>query len=98
MWLYENGSLRISIGSSHYPSSSVALRIDSKKPFYTTADNDGVFSSAQTKNIIAQLRSGKKITTRYAKWPYRSSVDEIFELYGFNEAYLYIQWALRKIK
>lgn len=98
IWLYENGNLKISIGRDYYPSSTIAIRVDSRKPFYTSADNGGFFPSAQTKNIIAQLKSGKKVTTKYVKWPYGSAVDESFGLYGLNEAYLYIQWAIKKIR
>lgn len=98
VWLYPGGRLKIFIGGDQYPGTSASVRIDSNQAIRSPADSEGVFTAAQSKQILQQLRSGARVATRYVDWPYRSAVDDSFDLHGFDEAYQYIQWALTQIR
>ncbi|HVI26006.1 MAG TPA: hypothetical protein VM576_07440 [Xanthomonadaceae bacterium] len=98
VWLYPGGRLKIFIGGDQYPGTSASVRIDSNQAIRSPSDSEGVFTAAQSKQILQQLRSGARVATRYIDWPYRSAVDDSFDLHGFDEAYQYIQWALAQIR
>lgn len=98
VYVYGNGKTIVSIGSEHFPSSSVTVRIDGGAPFTTSSANDGDFPSNTSAKIIERLKHAKSLTTRYMKWPYRSWVDDSWEFYGFHETFKYINWAVRHIK
>ena len=70
VYVYENGKTIISIGSEHFPSSSVTVRIDGGAPFTTSSANDGDFPANTSAKLIEQLKRAKSLTTRYMKWPY----------------------------
>lgn len=86
----------VSVGSHHFPGTSVAVRIDENAAIKGGVDGD--FSGTEASGIINQLKSGKKITTRYRKFPNEYNTDETIEIYGFKEAFQYINWAFSKIK
>lgn len=96
IYVYANGKSIVSIGSEHFPGSSVAIRIDGGTPIKASGDNDGDYSPATSAKIIAQLKKAKTITTRFMKWPYQHWVDQSWDLYGFPEAYQYITWAVKR--
>lgn len=100
IWLYAypNGKTVVSVGRDHFPSSTTTIRIDAGQPFTANANEDGDFPAATSSKIIAKLKIGKTITTRFMRWPYRNWVDTTWDLYGFNEAYSYINWAVKRIK
>jgi hypothetical protein len=100
IFVYDDGREIVSIGNEHFPGSSVILRIDKGKPFSTLSKNDGNFYGTVSKRIIKQLLddNSEMFTTRYMKWPYREWVDERIGLYGFNEAYSYIKWAIKRFQ
>lgn len=95
-----NGKEIVSIGDEHFPRSIVSLRINKSKPITTSSQYDGNYSSPVSKKIIKQLLDddSEMVTTRYMKWPYREWEDNEIGLYGFNEAYSYIKWAIKRIK
>ncbi|MDO9271071.1 MAG: DUF4124 domain-containing protein [Methylobacter sp.] len=97
IYVFENGGTVVSIGEEHFPGSSVAIRIDSGTPL-TTSSNNGSFPLDTSTKIIEQIQSAKSLTTRYMKWPYQSWVDESWEIFGFNETFKYINWAIMHIK
>ena len=98
IWLYGDGRLQVSIGGDQYPGTSASIRVDSNTAITSPANNEGFFTTAHARRIVEQLHSGSRVATRYVDWPYRSAVDSTFDLQGFDEAYQYIQWALKQIR
>lgn len=100
LWIYAygNGKKVVSIGHDHYPGSSVFIRIDGGPSITGSAVADGNLSIATSAKIIERLARSKSVSTRYMEWPYRSWVDDSWDLYGFNEALQYITWAVKRIK
>ncbi|HEX5716322.1 MAG TPA: hypothetical protein VF179_09190 [Thermoanaerobaculia bacterium] len=100
LWVFAHspGKVVVSIGHDHYPGSTVAIRIDGRAPSTARVINNGTFSHDASTRIVQDLRKAKTVTTRYMEWPYRSWVDETWEIYGFNEALDYITWAVRQIR
>ena len=98
IYVYDNGKVVVSIGSEHFPSSSVTVRIDQGTPFTASSTKDGDFPPKTSAKIIEQLKQARSLTTRYMKWPHKSWVDDSWEVYGFNEAFKYINWAVKRIK
>lgn len=100
LWVYAygKGKNQISIGHDHYPRSTVAIRINDGQVFTVPSNNDGDFSVSASAKIIQQLKSANSVTTRYMEWPYQTWKDNSFDLYGFNEAFQYINWAVSQIK
>lgn len=98
VWLYASGRLDIFIGGNQYPGTSATIRIDSNPAIKSPSDREGMFTAAQGKQILQQLLAGNKVATRYVNWPYESAIDDSFELRGFDEAFKYIQWAIKQIK
>lgn len=92
------GKAIVGIGYKHFPSSTVTIRIDGGTPFTTYSTNNGTFPPNTSAKIIERLKHAKSLTTRYKEWPDNSWVDDSWELYGFNEAFKYINWAVRRIK
>lgn len=102
LWIFVYGNMNeiVSIGDEHYPGSLVSIRVNKSKPITTSSQDDGSFSPLNSKRIIEQLLNdgAKIVTTRYMKWPYRKWEEQELGLYGFNEAYSYIKWAIKRIK
>ncbi|HCX31788.1 MAG TPA: hypothetical protein DHU55_18770 [Blastocatellia bacterium] len=95
-----DGKATLSIGSDHYPGSSVMLRIDNGAPVaMSTRLLKGSFNFQDSQKLIAQISRAKTLTTRYRKWPDGYDRDDVWEeVYGFNEALQYIRWAVARIK
>ncbi|MBI4756961.1 MAG: hypothetical protein HY778_16400 [Betaproteobacteria bacterium] len=98
VFVYGKGKPIISIGHDHFPGSSVVIRIDSSTPISSSAASDGNLSPALSAKVIERLKHAKQVTTRYMEWPYRSWVDDSWDMYGFNEAFQYITWAVKRVK
>lgn len=98
VWVYPSGRLKIFIGGDQYPGTSASVRIDSSPAIRSSTNSEGVFTAAQSRQILQQLVLGSRVATRYVDWPNKSVVDDSFDLHGFDEAYQYIQWALNQIK
>lgn len=81
----QTGSNYVIVGSSHYPSSDIAVRIDQSSPIIANEKNG--FTTQQSNSIISSLKAGEKILTRYQEWPYQINKDLVIETYGFNEAW-----------
>ena len=88
----------ITIGVDNFPGTNVAIRIDRAKAIYSAANGNGHFSNAQSLRIIEQLKKGKSFTTNYTEWPYQSIKEATWDVYGFNECFQYITWAVERIK
>lgn len=86
----------VSIGNNNYPRTPAAIRVDGGEPI--KGGVQGIFIDEESDKIIAELKKGKQVVTRYQKFPKEYNTDDTFELYGFNEAFEYINWAFSKIK
>lgn len=86
----------VSVGGQTVPGSSVVIRIDDRPAI--TSSSKGPFVGQQASEIVTGLKTAKRVVTRYEKWPSGVNVDKAFELYGFNEALAYLNWAVSKIK
>ena len=98
IFVYPKSKVSISVGHDRYPRSSVAIRIDQGKPFETLPKDEGQFSSIVSVKLIPLLGKSQTITTRFVKWPQQNWIDKSWEMYGFNETYKYISWAVEHIK
>ena len=100
LWIYVYPKKRtvLSIGYEHYPWSTVTIRIDGEAPISTNANSDGNYPIQISARIVQRLKSATSVTTRYMKWPYKHWVDTTWDLYGFNETFEYINWAVERIK
>lgn len=97
--LHGNGRVVVSIGTENFPGSNVAIRIDRGKPISNQKSPRGNpwFSAAESKAIVAKLRTANTVTTRYKKWPYESYVDDTWGVQGFQGMYQYLQWAAKRV-
>lgn len=95
LFMQADGEMRLSVGASRYPGSSIAIRVDDKPAF--VANERAAFSGAKAKEIVEAIKGGKQVITRYDKWP-QGTNDATFGTYGFAEAVEYLRWALTQIK
>lgn len=93
---YGHSSRFVSVGSEHFPRSSIALRVDKEAP--VTALADPGFSSAQEVALVTAMSKGTSVLTRYVKWPYESNQDKQVSLFGFNAALQIIDTLNKEIK
>lgn len=96
IYVTEFGVVRVVVGMKHYPGSVAAIRLDGKPAKYSGAN--GVFSLANSGDIIEGLRSAKKITTRYQQFPNRYYTDLIMENDAFDEAYKTLWRAISRME
>lgn len=87
--IWKDGTPFVSVGSSHYPNSNIAVRVDKNKPI--TASEKTGFTKAQSLEVIGQLKKGHSVLTRYQEWPYQSNKDTSMELFGFPQAWEILQ-------
>ena len=64
--------LLIVIGFNNSPGSDVVIRIDDNKPIRW---EDGKYPRPILLKVIEQLKTGKRIVTRYTRWPYNVPLD-----------------------
>ncbi|WP_052906163.1 hypothetical protein [Pseudomonas fluorescens] len=83
--IWKNGSHFISVGNDHFPSSNITLRVDQNAPISATAESG--YTDKQVEMLIAQLKSGKSVLSRYQEWPYETNKDKAIDLFGFSEAW-----------
>jgi len=98
VFVHGNGKITVIIGHNHFPGSTAAIRIDKDTPMTTSPANEGTFTHGKSAKIVERLKSAKSVTTRYMEWPHQSWVDETWEIYGFNQTFKFISWAVRHIK
>ncbi|MFM2348280.1 MAG: hypothetical protein RL654_3033 [Pseudomonadota bacterium] len=97
LWVFQfkTGRTTVSIGSDHYPGSSVAVRIDNLPPIQAPAGKDGNLDTSASGSVTTQLSKGQKFRTRYMKWPYREWVEGEEGTRGFTPAHEYLKWVMR---
>lgn len=98
LWIFipASGRAYVSIGQNHYPGSGVAVRVDGGKA--VAGGGDGRLSVAASAGMIRSLLAGRSVTMRHMEWPYRSWVDQTYDLTGFPESWQYVNWAVKRIK
>ncbi|MFH0728777.1 MAG: hypothetical protein V2B19_20885 [Pseudomonadota bacterium] len=94
--IWKDGTPFVSIGSSHYPNSKIAVRVDKNKPI-STSEKSG-FTNAQSAEIIRQLKKGSTVLTRFQEWPYQIDKDKSIDLYGFPQAWVILQKIHNSVK
>ncbi len=90
------GNSFISVGSKHFPGSDFAVRIETDNAI--KAGSQKGFTKEQTLQILERLKTAKQVTTRYQKWPDQAYLDQTWDLYGFNESFQFINWAVKRLK
>jgi hypothetical protein len=98
VFVYAKNEAKVVVGNNHFPGSSIAIRIDKGAAVTSSAKEGGSFNLQNSARLIQQLKKSKLVTTRFMKWPNRSWDDESWDLYGFNEAFQYINWAVQHIR
>lgn len=88
-----NGVSIISIGSEHFPGSQVFLRIDEAVAQVTAPPGWG---GAAAVKLISKMASGKKLVTRYTKWPDRAATDGVTQSEGLKQSIGIATWAARQ--
>jgi hypothetical protein len=83
--LSKDGNPFIVVGHSHYPGTTVAIRIDQDEP--VVASEKAHFVGDAAKSIVDRLLTAQRVLTRYQEWPYKAKVDESFEPFGFAQAW-----------
>lgn len=87
----KGGAAYLYVGAEHFPGSDVAIRLGSEPPVIVSSDAQ--FGRAASEQLISHMRDGVLVSTRYQRWPYERSVDQAFELYGFEQVMSYLKWA-----
>ena len=101
LWIFvrPKGRVFVSIGAEHFPGSVVTLRIDKGNSVSALASTDGNFGAQASTRLVQQLKRASTVTTRFMRWPNQTWEDDTWELlYGFNEAYSYVVWAVERIR
>ncbi len=98
IFVYPKGGVTLSIGTDHFPGSSVTLRLDQGVPSTAPAKDNGSFPPQTSARLVKQLANARTITTRYMKWPYRTWIDQTWDLHGLPETLKYVAWAVDRIR
>ena len=85
----------VTIGGENYPGSDVSVRIDDRPPLRAAAP---AFVGAAADRVVSQMRTGKRMITRYQKWPYKSYLDDEWSLYGAPEALELLERAFTSLR
>jgi hypothetical protein len=76
--------LSLNVGEQHQRGSQLLLRVDTN--WAVTAPADAGFSTEQTDKLLAQLRTGKQVDTRYQHAARQGASDQTISLFGFGPA------------
>lgn len=86
------------VGGEHFPNSVSIVRLDDKAPISNRPGDNGLFPRSTSPALVNKIKNAKTISTRYMRWPDKYWVDDKWDLYGFNEAMQYANWAVTKIQ
>ena len=79
-----NGKFAIGVGSSHYPGSNSAIKIDGNTSY---SGKEGIINPYYAGLIVKQMKGGKKAVIRYREWPYDYNKDSEVDLTGFTKKF-----------
>jgi len=85
------GRTSLYVGFDHFPESQTIIKIGKK--VFSTNDQYGYFQNP--KQLLATMKDGAHVITRYTKWPDRSWVDSEFTTNGIDTAVLIARWMLK---
>ncbi len=91
----KGGDEYIWVGSEHYPGTDVAVRVGAGTPYIVSSKDQ--FGPSLSRKLIEEFQQGGSVTTRYQQWPYKAYKDVTFDLYGFDEVFSYMKWAVKHI-
>mgnify|MGYP003384490576 CR=1 FL=1 len=100
LWIHvpERGGRSVTIGTDHFPGSTVSIRIDDGPVQTFSAQGDGELPAPATTRTIAALTKGRVAVTRFMKWPHRTWKDEETDLGGLREALDFASWAFKNMR
>jgi hypothetical protein len=81
---YQDGSFMVDVGSSKKPGSDMLVRIDSNEAI--AADVQHGFTDQQTRLILAQMRTGKKMVVGYENTSNQRETDQTIDLFAYPQA------------
>lgn len=81
---YQDGSFMVDVGINKKPESNILVRIDSNEA--VTADTQHGFTVQQTSLILEQMKTGKRMTTRYAEESNRWETEKTINLFAYPQA------------
>ena len=84
----------VSVGAENYPGSMTSIKVGNRR--FDTRHRDGDFT--QSAPILAAMKNGAPVATRYMKWPYREWLDDEFEVYGAQAALTVMRWIVKSSK
>lgn len=93
IWLEKGKGIEsLSLYSHDFPGRNMAIRIGSAKPIISRK----FISGRSAQNLIAQMKPGTIVKTRYYSWPYDSAKDAKVTIKGnsLSEALRYSKWVL----
>ena len=81
---YQDGSFMVDVGSNKKPGSDMRVRIDSHEAF--AADAQHGFTDQQTRLILEQMKTGKRMTVRYKNSSNQRDTDQTIDLFAYPQA------------
>lgn len=93
LWAFfsSRGAPIISVGNQHFPGSVTSIKVGQRR--FDTAHRDGNFANPQ--QIIATMKDGQPIVTRYMRWPYRAWEEGEFQSTGFQASTKLAAWLVK---
>jgi hypothetical protein len=83
-------------GNSDPRGTIVGIRLDNGVNF--VGGKDSQFDGTTAKQIIDGLKTAKQVTTEFRRANSSVGIAKTLDLYGFNEAFSYINWIMGKCK
>ena len=77
-----------------HPGRTHALRVDQHAPH--SNHMEASWSHEEAMRIIAEMKTGHLVRTRFIAWPYGNAIDDIIHLDGFNTAFQHLQAAVNQ--
>jgi hypothetical protein len=81
---YQDGSFMVDVGGDKKPGSDMLVRIDGNEAI--TADAQDGFTNEQTGLILKQMKTGKKMSTRYENASNQRETDQTINLFAYPQA------------
>ncbi|GEM_PF-7042862 len=81
---FRDGSFTVDVGAAKKPASELLVRIDDHPAF--TADAQAGFNAEQTRLMIAQMKAGERLTTRYQDAEKQKESDRTISLSTYPQA------------
>ena len=83
----------VSVQGAAFPGENMDIRVDQNHGFVLAGGQPLKSSSAE--NLMAQIRKGSTVATRFVEWPTRRIVDGVVDVTGFAQAVSYSESCFR---